>query len=406
MALPGAEDVEGVTVPAVLLSVRAALPVLTRARSSALAHRACVFWGAAALLALDCAARGLLLPGLCESGHDAWRAGPLGPEDTELIRRLAASMPLEACAVPLSGTGTLLLAPEGLLRGFLDAVADTPPRSPAASLAAGGAAFAAKAPQFVPRRASRAADVAAAYDAGVRLSLRIEVSGPVSAEAGPRFCAVPQLHAVSDPALVVDAAEVWTGTPSAERPGPRARTDALLALPRTAPVWPALERLLSAAVPVAVDLDDEDVTVLLRDAARAPAAAGFEVQWPMELHRRADDRGADRCVVRADRHTAWRRRSSRTVEASPGAPSGRVCRSVTGHGRVPSRTASPHSSGRYGTRDSTSPGSSVGNPEGSAVGSPLGSSSVGIPEGSRVGMPKGGGGRAARAAAVGGRAVG
>ncbi|MFB9734011.1 hypothetical protein [Streptomyces sp. NPDC057386] len=286
VALPGAEDVEGVTVPAVLLSVRAALPVLTRARSSALAHRACVFWGAAALLALDCAARGLLLPGLCESGHDAWRAGPLGPEDTELIRRLAASMPLEACAVPLSGTGTLLLAPEGLLRGFLDAVADTPPRSPAASLAAGGAAFAAKAPQFVPRRASRAADVAAAYDAGVRLSLRIEVSGPVSAEAGPRFCAVPQLHAVSDPALVVDAAEVWTGTPSAERPGPRARTDALLALPRTAPVWPALERLLSAAVPVAVDLDDEDVTVLLRDAARAPAAAGFEVQWPMELHRR------------------------------------------------------------------------------------------------------------------------
>ena len=47
-----------------LLPVRAALPVLTRARAVAHAHRAAAFWGAAAVLALQFAARGLLLPGL------------------------------------------------------------------------------------------------------------------------------------------------------------------------------------------------------------------------------------------------------------------------------------------------------------------------------------------------------
>ncbi|MFH8938754.1 DEAD/DEAH box helicase [Streptomyces griseosporeus] len=287
VALPGEEGVEPVTVPALLLPVGAALPVLTRARAAAHGHPAGVFWGAAALLALHCAARGLLLPGLSDTDHDAWRAGPLGPEDTERVRRLAASMPPEAHAVPLPGTEPLLLPdPEWLLRAFLDAVADGLPRSPAAPVATGGPAFAAQAPQHVPGLSAWAADIAAGHDAGVRLSVRIEVPGLTSETAPPRFRAVPQLHSVSDPALVADAAEVWTGgSPAAERLGTRARTDALLALRRAARVWPALEPLLSAAVPDAVDLDDEEVTVLLRDGARALAAAGVEVHWPKDLHR-------------------------------------------------------------------------------------------------------------------------
>lgn len=61
---PGDGGVERADVPAVLLPVLSALPVLTRARADANGHRATVFWGAATALALQFLARGLLLPGL------------------------------------------------------------------------------------------------------------------------------------------------------------------------------------------------------------------------------------------------------------------------------------------------------------------------------------------------------
>ncbi|MER6921950.1 ATP-dependent helicase, partial [Streptomyces spiralis] len=96
VVLPLDGGVEPVTVPAVLLPVRAALPVLTRARVTEQGHRACVFWGAAALLALHFTARGLLLPGLSAGDHDAWRAAPLRGQDIDRVRELAASMPPEA----------------------------------------------------------------------------------------------------------------------------------------------------------------------------------------------------------------------------------------------------------------------------------------------------------------------
>ncbi|NEB74075.1 hypothetical protein G3I40_02290, partial [Streptomyces sp. SID14478] len=60
LALPGGEGVTVVTVAAVALPARAALPVLTRARGVAQADATTAFWGAAALFALQLAARGLL----------------------------------------------------------------------------------------------------------------------------------------------------------------------------------------------------------------------------------------------------------------------------------------------------------------------------------------------------------
>ena len=285
VALPGEDGVELVTVPAVVLPVRAALPVLTRARAVAHAHRATTFWGAAAVLALQLAARGLLLPGLSTGDHDAWRAGPLGAADLGRIRELAAAMPPHAHAVPVDEAEPLRLPdPELLLRAFLDAVADTLPRSPAATLAAGGPAFAAPEPQHVPEQRAWAADVAAGHDAGVRISLRVEVPGLASAvsdETRLPFRAVPQLHSVSDPALLADASEVWGGTSPAF--GPRARMDALLALRRAARAWPPLTPLLSATVPDSIELADEEVTELLGEGARSLAAAGVEVHWPREL---------------------------------------------------------------------------------------------------------------------------
>jgi superfamily II DNA or RNA helicase len=296
VVLPRGEGVETAPVGAVLLPVRAALPVLTRARTAARGHRGAVFWGAATVLALQYVARGLLLPGLSPGDHDAWRVGPLSLEDIERVRRLAAAMPPEAHAVPLGDAGPPRLPdPEQLLRAFLDAVADTLPRSPAAPLVTGGPAYAAPRPQHIPEQRAWAADVAAGHDAGVRLSLRIEVPGldELSREdAAVQFRAVLQVHSVSDPTLVADAADIWGGTAdsggsgdAAAAFGPRARMDALLALRRAARSWPPLAPLLSASVPDAVELADEEVTELLGQGARVLAGAGVDVHWPKELAR-------------------------------------------------------------------------------------------------------------------------
>ncbi|MET7901441.1 DEAD/DEAH box helicase [Streptomyces sp. NPDC005336] len=296
----GGLEVHTRTVRALVLPLSEAVPVLTRARArasqpapaqadSAQADPATAFWGAAAVLALQLAARGRLLPGLTATDHDAWRVGPLTPDDLRRVRELAAAMPPTAHALPLPGTDPVLLpGPERHLRAFLDAVADGLPRSPAASLAGGGPAFAAAAPRRLPEQRAWAADVAAGHDAGVRLSLRIELlhAGDGGAAAGPDFRAVLQLHSLTDPALVADAADVWAGaSPVAAALGPRARMDALLTLRRAARAWAPLAPLLSAAVPEAIDLADEEVTELLGPAAGALDAAGIQVHWPKELVR-------------------------------------------------------------------------------------------------------------------------
>ncbi|MFH9609599.1 DEAD/DEAH box helicase [Streptomyces sp. NPDC017448] len=311
------DDLRPRTVPALRLPVRDALPVLTRARAVAHASPATAFWGAAALLGLQFVARGLLLPGLSSTDHDAWRIGPLGPDDLERLRELAASMPPTAHATPLPGDDEPSLPePEHLLRAFLDAVADTMPRTPAAGFAVGGPAFTAQEPCRLPEGRDWAADVAAGHDAGVRLSLRIEVSGVAlgRGEAGaadpadsagsravpgadgrdsgaeavaPSFRAVLQIHSVSDPSLVADAAEVWAGASrTAAMFGPRARMDALLTLRRAARAWPPLAPLLSAAVPDSVEPADEEIAELLGSASRALAAVGVQVHWPKELARK------------------------------------------------------------------------------------------------------------------------
>ncbi|GGO48358.1 DEAD/DEAH box helicase [Streptomyces lasiicapitis] len=290
VATPGADGIHLGVVPASLLPVGAALPVLTRARTASGAHPTAAFWGSAAMLALQLAARGLLLPGLTDSDHDAWRAGPLSTEDLRRLRDLAAAMPPAAHAVPLDdGPPVRLPEPERLLRQFLDAVADTLPRSPAAVAAAGHPAFASPEPQHVPAQRAWATDVAAGHDAGVRISLRVEVPGLVSdtsADTRLPFRAVVQIHSVSDPSLVADAAEVWAGSGAAAGAfGPRARMDALLALRRATRAWAPLGPLLSAPVPDAIELADEEVTELLGEGARMLAVAGVDVHWPRELAR-------------------------------------------------------------------------------------------------------------------------
>ncbi|MER6242709.1 DEAD/DEAH box helicase [Streptomyces griseorubiginosus] len=275
------------TAPALSLPIGEALPLLVRARRDPAAHPATACWGAAALHALRLTARGRLLPGLTATGHDAWRAGPLDPEDIAHLRAIAAALPYEGHAVPLPGAGPLRLPePEALMRSFLDAVADTLPRTPAAPFAA-GRPFADRAPQRLPHAHEWAAEVAAGMDAGVRISLRLDLSASRlfnADDAGARSAgaAIVQVHSLADPTLVADAAALWAGEADAVF-GPRARVDAALAVRRAARVWPPLDRLSEQDVPDVLALSDEELGDLLGVAATRLAAAGVAVHWPRDL---------------------------------------------------------------------------------------------------------------------------
>ncbi|MFE6457199.1 DEAD/DEAH box helicase [Streptomyces cinereoruber] len=311
-AVPGAEraaltvarrhggGARGREVPAVTLPVETALPHLVAARHHPAAHPATAGWGAAALHALHLAARGRLLPGLTADDLDAWRAGPLDADDIAHLRAVAAALPAEAYAVPVPGRGPLRLPePEALVRAFLDAVADTLPRTPAAAHAA-GAPFAARAPQRLPRARAWAAEAAAGMDAGVRVSLRLDLSpyelfdvgapgeedGSPGKEGGDgrhAAAALLQVHSLADPTLVIDATALWAG--EGEHFGPRARIDAVLALRRAARVWPPLARLLERDVPDVLAVTEDELYELLGPAAARLADAGVAVHWPRELAR-------------------------------------------------------------------------------------------------------------------------
>ncbi len=315
------------TVPALFLPVGEAVPLLLRAAHP---QPAVACWAAAARHALHLAARGRLLPGLTAGDLDAWRAGPLDEADVTHLRAIAAALPAEGHAVPLPGAGPLLLPePFALVRAFVDAVVDALPRTPAAAYAV-GAPFAAREPQRLSGAREWAAEVAAGMDAGVRVSLRLDLrahevfdrgddepspdagalpdaeaqgagrgrsgaQGSPGGEGGdarqgvPRAAvaspaaAVVQVHSLADPSLVTDVPGLWAD--AAGHFGPRARVDTLLALRRAARVWPPLARLLKRPRPDVLPLSEEELYDLLGAAAGRLGAAGVAVHWPRELTR-------------------------------------------------------------------------------------------------------------------------
>ncbi|MFC9953890.1 DEAD/DEAH box helicase, partial [Streptomyces prasinus] len=138
----------------------------------------------------------------------------------------------------------------------------------------------------------RAAEVDAGKDAGVRVSLRLDLSaydlfdgadesagGAAARGAG---AAVVQVHSLADPTLVADAAALWAGTAD-HAFGPRARVDAALAVRRAARVWPPLDRLSDQDVPDVLALSEDELNDLLGVAATRLAAAGVAVHWPRDL---------------------------------------------------------------------------------------------------------------------------
>ncbi|KAA5837016.1 DEAD/DEAH box helicase [Saccharopolyspora hirsuta] len=247
------------------------------------AHPAAAFWGAAAKLALHVVARGRVLPGVHESGVDAWRAGPFDVVDVERLRALAAAAPASARSVPVDADADQLVLPdaEALLREFFDGVADTLPRTPGAVWLTGDPRYADQERTAADGElAEWAQQVAAGVDEGLRVGLRLELRGDPAATP---FTAVVRLRNLADPTQVVDAEALWAG--ESHGFGDRATFEAVLALRRAARAWSPLESLLAEAEPVELELVDEDVVDLLGGGEARLAAMGVDVDWPPELSR-------------------------------------------------------------------------------------------------------------------------
>ncbi|WP_238697976.1 DEAD/DEAH box helicase [Streptomyces sp. E5N91] len=244
-------------------------------------HPSGAAWQAATRFALRLLADGRLHPALTPAGYDTWQVGPLTAAQRQSLDVLAAAFPPYAHCLPEPGPAPVRIAePAALVGQFCDAVADDLVRTPAAPLAMGALPYAWREPRAVPTLREWAEETQAAFTAEVGVSLRVDVP-----EGRRRqFRAVLQLHTAADPALVIEAARLWSEPTEVERLlGPRAETETLLALRRGARAWPPLQRMLDDAAPDQLRLTDDEAFELLGDATDALRAAGVDVHWPREL---------------------------------------------------------------------------------------------------------------------------
>ncbi|WP_436850816.1 DEAD/DEAH box helicase [Streptomyces avermitilis] len=278
LVLPHGRSVRRRRVEGYALPVAVAVSALAKAAPS---HPSGAAWQAAARFALRLLADGRLHPALTPAGYDAWQAGPFTAAQRQTLEALAAAFPPHAHCLPEPGPAPVRIAePAALVRQFCDAVADDLVRTPASPLAMGALPYAWREARAVPALREWAEETAAAFTAEVHVSLRVEVP-----EGRRRqFQAVLQLHTAADPALVVEAARLWSEPTEVERLlGPRTETETLLALRRGARAWPPLQRLLKDAAPDQLRLTDDEAFDLLGDASDALRAAGIDVHWPREL---------------------------------------------------------------------------------------------------------------------------
>jgi superfamily II DNA or RNA helicase len=284
-------------VSAHVLPVTAVLPsLLSIDPNGSSVPRSLGVWASAATAGVGLIARGRILPAVTTDGTDAWRAGPLDPDDEAWLRKLAAAFPPEAHALGIPGSRPMRLrSPEALIRDLWDAIADVMVRTSAAPRVTGSPAFGAPEPVHVGDLSGWLADSADGMSAGARLGLRVEswhrpaetedvkdVEEPEDTEPG--FRVVLQLRSSADPSLIADAATLWDQPQSVlSRFGVRAETDLLLALRRGAAVWPPLGVALGQARPAGFEIDDDAIADLLGSAAEELAGVGIEVLWPSAL---------------------------------------------------------------------------------------------------------------------------
>ncbi len=262
----------------VTLPIRAALPVLAKARDDAAAHPSVALLAAASLLAMRFVAAGKFEP-----GDGSWRLAPLEPADAQRLQQLAESRAYDGLGAD---------AAEAVVRRVVDAVVDCMPRSaptgpvrrqldaqrPVSRRAGGDDDFTRRLQTVVSRHRE-----AAELPQLVTLSLRVEADEEELVAGACRL--VLQVHDERDPLHVRDAAGLWHDPPSVHGFGDRARVHAVLALRGAAEAWPVLEGLLSRPVPDEITLDADDLVSLLDDGVAALRAVDVDVLWPRSLGR-------------------------------------------------------------------------------------------------------------------------
>jgi superfamily II DNA or RNA helicase len=250
----------------VRLPIRAALPVLTRARSREDLHPSVGLLSGAALLAMRLVAAGKFAPA---GSSPSWRVAGLDATDEERIARLAGPRPED----------------DEVVRGLLDAVADAMPRS--APSPAARASPPERGPSFEQRLQARLARHQRLDPRDlpqlVTVSLRVEADEEELVAGAVRL--VAQAHDEQNPLHLCDLALLWTATPEEHGFGERARTHATIALRAAADAWPVLDRLLDLRVPDEITLDADELVSLLEDGVGALRAAGVDVLWPKSLGR-------------------------------------------------------------------------------------------------------------------------
>ncbi|WP_028661348.1 DEAD/DEAH box helicase [Nocardioides insulae] len=276
----------------VALPMRAAIPVLTKARDRADAHASVGLLAGSVLLALQLVAAGKFRP-----EGEGWRPVIVG-EDAERVRLLAEARAYDALGPE---------AAEGVVRGVLDAVVDAMPHVPPRSggtRRAGGSARASR-PGTHPG-STRPADTRTDDFVGrlqarveshlsgsrierdelaqlVRISLRVEADEEELRGGSVRL--VLQVHDETDPLRLADAALLWTGDPREHGFGERARTHVAVLLRGAADAWPVLDRLLDLRVPDEITLESDEIASLLEDGVAALQERGVDVMWPRSLGR-------------------------------------------------------------------------------------------------------------------------
>lgn len=280
----------------VALPIRAALPVLSKARRSEEAHPSVALLGGAALLASRFVADGKIAP--AAGDVPGWRVDGLDARDLDSVDQLARARSYDDVDAAAAGE---------IVRGVLDAVADTLPRAaprvaevprdgreatvPATGTDAAPGDFAARLRKRVEERAARTAR--GALPELVRISLRVEADEEELRGGAVRL--VLQVHDERDPLHVCDAALLWTQAGDGSRDGreeassttghgfgPRARVHASIALRGAAEVWPVLDRFLELSVPDQITLDGAEIGGLLEHVP-ALREAHVDVHWPRSL---------------------------------------------------------------------------------------------------------------------------
>ena len=266
----------------VSLPVRAALPVLTRARAGDEAHPSVRLLAGAALLGMRLVAAGKFQP---DPAEGRWRPAGLGTDDDDRIVRLSQSLAYG----DLDAAGA-----EGIARRMIDAVVDAMPRSAphAAARAVERPPSAAPVPpggDYAARLQARLARHRAAVPDNrpqlVSLSLRVEAEEEELAAGAVRL--VLQVHDERNPLHVCDAGALFTesGPDAGHGFGDRARTHASVALRAAADAWPVLERFLELRVPDQVTLDTDELVSLLDHGVADLEQRGVSVLWPRTLGR-------------------------------------------------------------------------------------------------------------------------